>query len=118
AGATLILPDSCLTQAPPHWRKQIVEHEVTVWNTVPALADLLVEDQEPDSLPTLRLALLSGDWIPLDLPDKLRATMGSGSEILALGGATEAAIWSNSFSVMAIEEQWSSIPYGTPLGNQ
>ena len=117
AGATLVLPDSCLPQAPRHWRKQINEHGVTVWNTVPALAGLLTEDQEPGSLPSLRLALLSGDWIPLSLPNQLRA-VSPDCEVIALGGATEAAIWSNCYPAKTVDSSWSSIPYGTPLANQ
>ena len=46
--------------------------------------------------------------------------------MLALGGATEAAIWSNCFTVTDTvtdtvtesKQHWSSIPYGTPLANQ
>ena len=41
----------------------------------------------------LRLALLSGDWIPLALPDRLRRLVPE-VEIVSLGGATEASIWS------------------------
>ena len=40
-------------------------------------------------------------------------------KILALGGATEASIWSNCFEVPErIPEKWKSIPYGKPLANQ
>jgi pyochelin synthetase len=38
--------------------------------------------------------------------------------LLALGGATEAAIWSNCFEVVEIAPEWKSIPYGFPLANQ
>ena len=37
----------------------------------------------------LRLALLSGDWIPIALPDRLRSLVPE-VEIVSLGGATEA----------------------------
>ncbi len=117
AGATLVLPDSCLVKSPQHWRHQVAQHRVTVWNTVPALAELLIEEAPADDLGSLRLALLSGDWIPLTLPDRLREA-APGIHVLALGGATEAAIWSNCFTVAAIKKHWSSIPYGTPLANQ
>lgn len=42
----------------------------------------------------LRKILLSGDWIPTDLPDKIRK-ISNESMIVAMGGATEASIWSN-----------------------
>lgn len=38
--------------------------------------------------------------------------------MLALGGATEAAIWSNCFEIGKVPEEWSRIPYGRPLANQ
>jgi acyl-coenzyme A synthetase/AMP-(fatty) acid ligase/acyl carrier protein len=37
---------------------------------------------------------------------------------VALGGATEAAIWSNFYEVDRVEAGWRSIPYGAPLPNQ
>ena len=125
AGATLVLPDSCLVKSPQHWRHQVEQHRVTVWNTVPALAELLIEAASAGALGSLRLALLSGDWIPLTLPDRLRES-APGIQVLALGGATEAAIWSNCFTVTDTvtdtvtesKQHWSSIPYGTPLANQ
>ncbi|WP_252179274.1 non-ribosomal peptide synthetase [Endozoicomonas sp. 4G] len=121
AGATLVLPDSCLVKSPQHWRHQVKQHRVTVWNTVPALAELLIEAAPAGALGSLRLALLSGDWIPLTLPDRLREA-APGIQVLALGGATEAAIWSNCFTVTDTvtenKQHWSSIPYGTPLANQ
>ena len=39
-------------------------------------------------------------------------------QIVAMGGATEAAIWSNYFNVTTLDPSWSSIPYGYPLSNQ
>ena len=37
----------------------------------------------------------------------------------ALGGATEASIWSNCYEIPdVIPENWKSIPYGKPLANQ
>jgi SagB-type dehydrogenase family enzyme len=70
-----------------------------------------------DGLETLRLALLSGDWIPLDLPDKLRQ-LADPIEVISLGGATEASIWSIHYPVGAVDPAWPSIPYGRPLANQ
>ena len=37
---------------------------------------------------------------------------------MAMGGATEAGIWSNYFEVGEVDPSWSSIPYGRPLSNQ
>ena len=119
AGATIVLPNRAGTMDPGHWLSRAVRAEVTIWNSVPALFDLLVEEalEAGQSLPKLRLAMLSGDWIPLVLPGKARRVAPS-LAVLAMGGATEASIWSNYKWVDEIEPDWSSIPYGYPLGNQ
>lgn len=62
-------------------------------------------------------ALLSGDWIPLGLPGRIRAFWPE-LRLFSLGGATEASIWSNFFPVEDVLPQWKSIPYGKPLANQ
>ena len=37
--------------------------------------------------------------------------------IIALGGATEATVWSNYYPIGAVEDTQSSIPYGVPMDN-
>ncbi|CAO4171856.1 amino acid adenylation domain-containing protein [Methylorubrum populi] len=116
AGAALVLPDAQGSHDPGHWAELVRRHGVTVWNSVPAVFDLLL-DEPAESLLSLRLALLSGDWIPLKLPATLAARV-PGCRLIALGGATEASIWSNWFPVEAVAPGWRSIPYGWPLANQ
>lgn len=66
----------------------------------------------------LRLILMSGDWIPVALPDRVRGILRT-VKMEALGGATEASIWSNCYEIPdVIPENWKSIPYGKPLANQ
>ena len=120
AGAALVLPEATPAPAPVEWAAAAARHAVTVWNSVPALADMLAEvaEHRPElGRPPLRAVLLSGDWIPLALPDRLRR-LWDDVRIMAFGGATEAAIWSNSFEVGRVDPGWRSIPYGTPLRNQ
>lgn len=116
AGGTLLLPEPAAAKDPAVWARWVQEHRVTVWNSVPALAELLVEQDGAD-LSSLRLVLMSGDWIPLDLPDRIRAAAPD-AVVMSLGGATEGAIWSISYPVGDVDPAWRSIPYGTPLANQ
>lgn len=119
-GGTLVIPSKERQTDPSHWATLIQEYEVTVWNTVPAIMQMLVtylEAEKDTVLSTLRLALLSGDWIPLTLPDSMKNIIPD-IEVISLGGATEAAIWSIHHVYQGIEEDWSSIPYGKPLANQ
>ncbi|OQR65463.1 hypothetical protein B6E66_03795 [Streptomyces maremycinicus] len=67
-------------------------------------------------VPSLRLVFLSGDWVPLTLPGRVRARFPR-AHVVALGGATEATIWSNHFDVGEIDPAWTSVPYGKPIQN-
>ncbi|HKH48828.1 MAG TPA: amino acid adenylation domain-containing protein, partial [Thermoanaerobaculia bacterium] len=40
-----------------------------------------------------------------------------GARVMALGGATEATVWSNWFPVGVVDPDWPSIPYGRPMAN-
>jgi len=121
AGATLVLPDPRRTRDPAHWLNLLRRHRVTVWNSVPALMGLLVEHANSGgaqgAIPHLRLALLSGDWIPLSLPEAARRA-APGARLISLGGATEGSIWSIFFPIEQVDPAWRSIPYGRPLRNQ
>jgi len=120
AGGTIVFPDPAGVRDPAHWAEQIERHGVTIWNTVPALMQLLVDyvaSQGRRLTPTLRLALLSGDWIPVNLPDQIRS-LGNGPRVISLGGATEASIWSILYPIERVDPAWKSIPYGRPMINQ
>lgn len=118
AGATLVLPDAGRPGDPSHWAGLVADHGVTVWNSVPAQLQMLVNyiESEPRPIPSLRLALLSGDWIPVTLP--AQAAKLTDAKLVSLGGATEAAIWSIHHPIDRVEPEWVSIPYGKPLTNQ
>jgi amino acid adenylation domain-containing protein len=120
AGGTIVLPDAGSIRDPHAWLQLAERFEVTIWNSVPALFQLLVEEalDRGTGLPrSLRLSLLSGDWIAVDLPDRARA-LAESLEIISLGGATEAGIWSIAYPVNEVHPKWDSIPYGRALDNQ
>ncbi len=118
AGATLVLPADDAAD-PAAWLELAGRHGVTVWNSVPALMRLVAAEAAATgrTLPALRLVLLSGDWIPVELPGQIRA-VAPGARVVSLGGATEASIWSICYPVDREEPGWASIPYGKPLANQ
>ncbi|MET0647781.1 MAG: nitroreductase family protein, partial [Pyrinomonadaceae bacterium] len=60
---------------------------------------------------------LSGDWIPVTLPERVRA-LSPQARVVSLGGATEASIWSILYEIEEVEAGWRSIPYGRPMVNQ
>jgi amino acid adenylation domain-containing protein len=118
AGGAVVIPEEDDALRPDVWPGIIRENNVTLWNTVPALGQMLADALEKDggTLP-LRLMILSGDRIPVALPPRL-AKLLPGIRIIAMGGATEASIWSN-FHETGPHDAWEpSIPYGRPLANQ
>ena len=117
-GGALVLIDEDQRRDARAWLKALQQHHVSLWNSVPALLDMLLEANALEQQPlALKVALLSGDWIGLDLPQRLRQ-QAPNCRFIALGGATEAAIWSNHFEVRQPLPGWRSIPYGVPLANQ
>jgi amino acid adenylation domain-containing protein len=120
AGGRVVMPDPEASRDPAHWHERIEREGVTIWNSVPALMELYAEYLESHGLTvpaSLRLVMLSGDWIPVSLPDRLRR-LDSRAELISLGGATEASIWSVLFPVREVDPAWRSIPYGRPMANQ
>ncbi|MEH2065253.1 MAG: amino acid adenylation domain-containing protein [Nostoc sp.] len=120
AGATIIIPDADAAKNPEHWVKLLVQHQVTIWNSVPALMQMLLEyvgDRQTLLDSCLRLVLLSGDWLPLNLPAQIRM-IWENAQVISLGGATEASIWSIIYPITTVDPTWKSIPYGRPMVNQ
>lgn len=117
-GGTVVIPDAGTSRDPEHWLELLLRHSVTMWNSVPALAAMLLEfaQAKGKKLP-LRLVMMSGDWIPIDLPKKIWQST-TDAQVISLGGATEAAIWSIYYPIRDMDENWASIPYGKPLSNQ
>ncbi|YAF94016.1 MAG: amino acid adenylation domain-containing protein [Nodularia sp. CChRGM 3473] len=120
AGGTIVIPPASATPDPAQWVQLIAQHQVTVWNSVPALMQMLVDystSRHDVMLNSLRLMLLSGDWIPLTLPHAIR-NLTDEPQIISLGGATEASIWSILYPITTVDLTGNSIPYGQPMLNQ
>jgi amino acid adenylation domain-containing protein len=118
AGGTLVMPNPTHHRDPQHWAELMIKHQVTLWNTVPALMQMLVDYQNGTPLDTpLRVVMMSGDWIPLTLPERIKQ-LWPNCQTISLGGATEASIWSIYYPVDTVDHSKNSIPYGKPLDNQ
>ena len=118
AGGAVVLPSMSERPDPEAWLTRMARDGVTVWNSVPALMEILLSEAEGSSckgLEGLRVALASGDVVPGDLGARLRSHAPEAS-LWALGGATEAAIWSN-FKA-ATSPVVGAVAYGRPLSNQ
>jgi len=118
-GGAVVLCPAKDSRDPEAWCRLVQEHGVTIWNSVPQMVEMLVEaaQSRPHLLASLRLVMMSGDWIPVSLPDRIRA-VAPNAEIWSLGGATEASIWSIARLIHRVDPSWPSIPYGRPMANQ
>ena len=118
AGGTIVFPIDDDKRDPRPWLQLISDERVTLWNTVPALMEMLVNTRGwEESCQSIRLALLSGDWIPVSLPERVWSGVPS-LKLISLGGATEASIWSVLYPIESVHPDWASIPYGQAMKNQ
>ena len=120
AGACLDIAPSDLLKDPVRLADYFVARPITFWDSAPGafgyLSPFLNAERPAPARTSMRAVFLSGDWIPLNMPGRIRELFPS-ARIVALGGATEAAIWSNYFVIDAVLSHWSSIPYGKPIQN-
>ncbi|HEX3528167.1 MAG TPA: amino acid adenylation domain-containing protein [Thermoanaerobaculia bacterium] len=120
AGGCVVIPERTAQRAPDRWYELARDERVTLWNSVPALMQMLTEytaDRGAAPLSALRVVMMSGDWIPVALPDQVRE-LAPEARVISLGGATEASIWSVLYPIAEVDPAWKSIPYGRPMDNQ
>ncbi len=119
SGATLIIAKNEQVQNINQLKEILTKEKITFWVSVPSTMNYLVNELELENdfnQNSLRLVFMSGDWIPVNLPDKI-CKLFPAAEVISLGGATEATVWSNYFKIGKVKENWSSIPYGKPIKN-
>lgn len=118
-GGTIVFPNKKSYLDANHWIELLNKYSITVWNTVPSLMQMLLERlrQKNDEYISLRVVLLSGDWIPVLMPSNIWK-YNKETRVIGLGGATEASIWSNYYECNKEDSCRKSIPYGYPLSNQ
>lgn len=119
AGGSVRVASTAELAEPDSLVDALEREDITIWDSAPAALAMVmpfVRLREPAGRDTLRLVLLSGDWVPVPLPDQIRASF-PGAEVVALGGATECTIWSNHYRVGEVDPSWRSIPYGKPMQN-
>lgn len=117
-GGSIVLLTDDTYKDPAVWKKLITENKVTFWNSVPALFEMLMLSLDgQDDIGSLKNVLLSGDHVMPKLFSMLREK-NKDCRFTALGGATEASIWSNFYTVSGSEDANTNFPYGKPLANQ
>ncbi len=117
-GGSVHIASKTALREPQRLLRLLSDERITFWDSAPAALQQLVAYQGNTPIPSndLRLVFLSGDWIPVSLPDTIRAIYPN-AKVIGLGGATEAAIWSNYYPIGEVDPNWNSIPYGKPIQN-
>ncbi len=120
AGGSIRIVSSDDVRDPSVLLNILCSEPITFWDSAPPalqqLTPFFSTIQGEDIRNQLRLVFMSGDWVPVTLPDVLKETF-PGIQVVSLGGATEATVWSNFYQIGKVESNWASIPYGKPIQN-
>lgn len=113
AGGSFYLADTTQQRDPELLLELLVTEPITFWNSVPGtlnqLVPLLPQAGSGPGMKDLRLVWFSGDFTPLTLPDAVRAAFPH-AQVVSLGGATEATVWSNFFPIGQIDRSGAASP--------
>lgn len=120
AGGAVVMPEAAELKEPSAWVDAMRRYGVTLWNTVPALMEMLITDLEvrgvnPEGVP-LRTVILGGDWIPPSLPVRI-STKFRDARLLGIGGPTETTVWNIWYPMRDVDPAWVSVPYGKAITN-
>jgi len=120
AGGAIVMVEKQELMDVPKLKEMLVKHRVTFWDSVPSTMDYFIGELEAADAKyfasKLRLVFMSGDWIPVNLPDRIKKYFPK-AKTISLGGATEGTVWSNFYRIEKVESDWTSIPYGKPITN-
>jgi amino acid adenylation domain-containing protein/thioester reductase-like protein len=119
-GGTVHIPTENSLKDPEKLVEILCMAPVTFWHSAPAalqqLLPFLSTLKSGWRTDNLRLVLVGGDWIGVNLPDAIVKTF-TGAKIVSMGGVTEATIWQSFYPIDCVDPEWASIPYGKPLQN-
>lgn len=120
AGGKIVIAGKGKVQNPEDLKSVLINESITFWDSVPSTMNYLVNTLEENGdefiQNSLRLVFMSGDWIPVKLPDKIKKYFPE-TRLISLGGATEGTVWSIYYPIEKVSEYQTSIPYGRPIDN-
>jgi D-alanine--poly(phosphoribitol) ligase subunit 1 len=114
SGAVLYVPAHHEAMLP---LKFAVAHKITVWSSVPSLANFLLKMQllKHDALASVRLFLFCGEALPAELAAACR-NAAPRSRVFNLYGPTECTIFATCHEYQSADDEYGGIvPIGLPL---
>ena len=118
-GAAVVLPDKDKTKDPDNWLKIIRDHKVTLWNSVPAITEMMLAAADYSGnadITSLRVIFMGGEKLKKSIPTRLRK-LNPEIEIYNVGGPTEATIWSIYHKYQEEDQKRDRIPQGRGVDN-
>ena len=111
-GGTLIVPTLEEAKSAVAWAELIERYQVSIWCTVPAMADMLLTSADPQQLQSIRLINQGGDYVKPSVVQKLREILPN-TRLISIGGPTETTIWSIWHEITP--DDVDVIPYGKEM---
>ncbi len=119
-GAAVVIARKEQVEDPELLKQLMIDEKITFWDSVPTTMNYLVNmietSDESFVQNDLRVVFMSGDWIPVNLRDRILNYFPK-TKVIGLGGATEGTVWSNFYPIESVEKNQISIPYGVPIDN-
>ena len=119
AGAAIVIPEGDCVRDPEEWLRLIEEYQVTVWNSVPAMAEMALDASdfsENSAMKYLKTIIMGGDVLQTTMPARLRKYSPE-IAIYNVGGPTETTVWSIYHLVTPDDEKEIRIPLGRGIAN-
>lgn len=119
AGGTIVIPEKEGARDPQHWIELMKKYQVTVFNSVPAFAEMLfVQEEEAvkEGTKHVRLVIHGGDFLKPSLAEHW-LSLSETLQLVNVGGPTETSLWSVYHDVTRDEAVSGNIPYGKPIAN-
>lgn len=118
-GGAVVIPDYDKEKDPFHWMELIRKYDVSFWNSVPALLEILLESDSyggAEEFAKLRNVFLGGDRISTASVKKAH-NLFRNAKISSCGGPSETTIWNIWHPVSEEDLDGTYIPYGKPIAN-
>ena len=115
-GGCMVIPEHAQTKDPLVWMALIKKHQVTVWNSVPAMMEMLLATCKEEQFPSIRLVISGGDYLIPESAKKIFSVF-PGVRLVNVGGPTETTLWNIYHDVTPEEAESGIIPYGKPISN-